>query len=52
MGEELKATAIGGVIPTGLPGGFFIYEADGDEQILFADMNIIAMFGCSSFKEL
>ena len=38
-------------IPTGLPGGFFIYEAEGDERILFAEMNIVKMFGCDTFDE-
>lgn len=32
-------------IPTGLPGGFLIYEAEGDERILFAEMNIVKMYG-------
>ncbi len=41
-----------GFVPTGLPGGFFIYEAEGDEKILFADLNVIALFDCNSFEEL
>ncbi len=40
-----------GQIPTGLPGGFFIYEADGDERIIFAETNVIQLFGCLSFEE-
>ena len=38
-------------IPTGLPGGFFIYEAGGDERILFAEENVINMFGCTTMEE-
>lgn len=38
-------------IPTGLPGGFFIYEASGEEKILFADENVINLFGCETFEE-
>ena len=38
-------------IPTGLPGGFFIYEAGGEENILFADENVIRLFGCETFEE-
>ena len=40
-----------GHIPTNLPGGFFIYENDEDERILFADDNIIKMFGCETLEE-
>lgn len=31
LNEEFYYTNTGGVIPTGLPGGFFIYDAGGDE---------------------
>lgn len=41
----------GGKIPTGLPGGFFVYESDRDEKILFADENIIRLYGCNTFAE-
>ena len=51
MSEELLSTEIGGVIPTGLPGGFFIYEAEGDEKILFAEPNVIKMYDCETFEE-
>ncbi|MCR5195854.1 MAG: GGDEF and EAL domain-containing protein [Pseudobutyrivibrio sp.] len=44
------STSVGN-IPTGLPGGFFIYEAGGDEKILFAETNVIQLFGCRSFEE-
>ncbi len=39
------------LIPVGLPGGFFIYEAGGDEQILFAEENVINMFGCKDMED-
>ena len=39
------------IIPTGLPGGFFIYTASGQEQILWADGNVIALFGCTTMEE-
>lgn len=51
MSEEFYFTNTGGVIPTGLPGGFFIYEAEGDETILFAETNIVRMYGCETFEE-
>lgn len=39
-------------IPTGLPGGFFIYSALGNQEIYFADQNVIHLFGCGSIEEL
>ncbi|MCR5098666.1 MAG: GGDEF and EAL domain-containing protein [Lachnospiraceae bacterium] len=51
MKEELLYTEMGGVIPTGLPGGFFIYEAEGDERILFAEPNVIKLYDCDTFDE-
>ncbi|MBR4754515.1 MAG: hypothetical protein IK054_04940, partial [Lachnospiraceae bacterium] len=41
----------GGKIPVGLPGGFFVYEAEGDEKILYAGPNIISMYGCDDFDD-
>ncbi len=49
--DEYYDTSTGGRIPTGLPGGFFIYEAEGEEKILFAETNIVRMFGCNDFAE-
>ena len=40
-----------GEIPTGLPGGFFIYENSGNDEILFADENVIRMYGCETYEE-
>lgn len=51
MGKEEYIETGVGVVPTGLPGGFFIYEAEGDEKILFADSNVINLFGCETFDE-
>ncbi len=51
MNEEFYTASMGGMIPTGLPGGFFIYEADDDEKILFAEINVIKIFGCDTFEE-
>lgn len=38
-------------IPDKLPGGFFIYNAQGEEEILFADANVIRMYGCTDFAD-
>ena len=51
MREEYYETLMGGVIPTGLPGGFFIYEAGGDEKVIFAETNIVKLFGCDTYEE-
>ena len=40
-----------GRIPIGLPGGFFIYESEGEEKILYAGPNVIRMYGCDSFDD-
>ena len=39
-------------IPTGLPGGFFIYNARGNEEILFAEHNVLQLFGCETIAQL
>ena len=51
MREEYYKTLMGGAIPTGLPGGFFIYEADGEEKVIFAETNIVRLFGCETYEE-
>ena len=51
MNEVFYETNTGGRIPSGLPGGFFIYEAGGDEKILFAETNIVKIYGCETYEE-
>ena len=51
MREEFYDTSVCGRIPTNLPGGFFIYEAEGAERIVFAEFNIIDLFGCQTYEE-
>ncbi len=51
MKEEYWAAKGHGSIPTGLPGGFFVYEADENERILFADPNVISMYGCDTYED-
>ena len=46
-----KGTLFCGNIPSGVPGGFFVYEADDDEKIVFADENIIHLYGCKTLDE-
>ena len=51
MNDELYTVTKEGVIPTGLPGGFFIYEQNDNEKILFAEKNVIKMYGCEDFDD-
>ena len=52
--EYLKSSLkkyLAGHIPTGLPGGFFIYENNEKEEILFAEENVIRLYGCETLEE-
>ncbi len=34
-----------------IPGGFFIYHADGDEEIIYANKAMLRLFACDTLKE-
>ncbi|MBR1862215.1 MAG: GGDEF and EAL domain-containing protein [Lachnospiraceae bacterium] len=51
MEKAFYETNTGGRIPAGLPGGFFIYEAGGEEKILFAETNVVKLYGCETYDE-
>lgn len=39
----------------GMPGGFFIYHADGDEELIYINSAVLRIFGCTTedeFREL
>ena len=38
-------------VPAELACGQFIYSAEGDQRILYADPNVVHLFGCSSYEE-
>ncbi len=38
-------------ITAGMPGGFFIYHADEDERLIYANKALIQIYGCESLKE-
>ncbi len=38
-------------ITMGMPGGFFIYHADGDEELIYANRALVEMFGFDSLEE-
>lgn len=48
---EIKLRPDEQMIPRGLPGGFFIYNARGNEEIYYADENVINLFGCKTIEE-
>lgn len=37
--------------PVNLPGGFFVYSASGNEELYFADKNVINIFECKDMQE-
>ncbi len=39
------------LITDGMPGGFFIYHADGNEELIYANRAMVSMFGCDSMDE-
>ena len=51
MEKRFFDAGISGIIPIGLPGGFFIYEAAGHENVLYAGPNVLAMYGCENMGE-
>ena len=34
-----------------MPGGFFIYRADGENELLYANNSVIKIYGCDSLDE-
>lgn len=38
-------------IPKGMPGGFFIYNADDKEELIFADENVVALYECDDIED-
>ena len=56
-GQELKLIFDEGTIPIihqmteGMPGGFFIYHADGDEELIYINSAVLRIFGCETEEE-
>ena len=38
-------------IPTGLPGGFFVYDAEIGHRMYYADDNVVRLYGCATQEE-
>ena len=51
MEKKFLDAGSSGVIPLGLPGGFFIYEATGHESVFYAGPNVLALYGCENMGE-
>ena len=51
MEKKFLDAGSNGVIPLGLPGGFFIYEATGHESVFYAGPNVLALYGCENMGE-
>ncbi len=51
MGSQSIDAGINGIIPTGLAGGFFIYEATGSESVYYAGPNVLSLYGCANMGE-
>ena len=48
--NRLKTYALG-IFPKNLPGGFFIYENSGDEELLYVEDNIVKLYGCKDLAD-
>ena len=48
--EEISKFEIEEIVK-GIPGGFFIYYAGGDEEIIYANREVIYLFGCENIEE-
>lgn len=38
-------------ITDGMPGGFFIYHADGNEELIYANRSLVSIFGCNDMED-
>ena len=39
------------MILDGMPGGFFIYHADSEEELIYANKGMLRIFGCNTEEE-
>lgn len=51
--QAFDASALSGIEPIleSMPGGFFIYYADGDEELLYINSAVLRIFGCDTKEE-
>lgn len=50
--EDLRAAQEALYFMDEMPGGFFIYYAGGEKQLIYANKCMVRMFGCQTLKEL
>ncbi len=48
--EAIKKIEIEEIVK-GIPGGFFIYYANGEEEIIYANQEVIYLYGCETKRE-
>ena len=46
-----KSSILNNQVPEGLPCGQFVYCAEGNQNILYADNNVVRLYGCETFEE-
>ena len=51
MGKKHDVSGNSTFIPDDVPAGFFIYYADGNEEIVYADDNVIRLFECDDMED-
>lgn len=49
--QDIKAEEMLNKITNEMPGGFFVYRADGDEEIIYANIAMLRLFECSTMDE-
>lgn len=48
--EEIRSLNVE-EIGAGMPGGFFIYYAEGEEEIIYANAEVLYLYGCKTMEE-
>ena len=49
--QDMKAEEMLNKITNEMPGGFFVYRADGEEEIIYANTAMLRLFNCSTMEE-
>ncbi len=49
--QDMEAEEMLNKITNEMPGGFFVYHADGDEEIIYANIAMLRLFNCSTMEE-
>lgn len=49
--QEIQSAVHTQFIADQMPGGFFIYRSDGDEELLYANKALLQLFGCEDLEQ-